>query len=365
MVLLRRTSQAMLAAAVLALVLAGASGASSAAAASLSLSPELAAPGLGQGATLTLKLGFTGSEYLGSPAPLTGATVTLPVGTTASGAGFASCAAMVLETLGPTGCPPGSAAGGMASTQVYVSPGSIDGVRDEENAESTAYFASAGGLDVYVSGKTPVAFAMTIPASLAGNVLTLAPKLLAPLEDPADLSFRSLVVELGIARALKGASAYSVHAPEECPTGGFSWAAGAALYQAPNSGFGSEAPGQLSASAQTPCPRGSSDEASLPGSEGIITAPSGKQCVSRRDFVIHVQQIKGLVYRSVSVYVNASRVAVVKGRRFHARVDLRGLPRGRYTVQIAVITTSGRRIAGTRAYHTCAATPKRSGRPAL
>ena len=96
-----------------------------------------------------------------------------------------------------------------------------------------------------------------------------------------------------------------------------------------------------------------------------MIAPSNKQCVSRRDFVIHIQRIEGLTYRRASVYVNASPVDVVAGARLHARVDLRGLPMGRYTVRITVITTTGRQITGTRAYHTCAPKPLLSGRPRL
>jgi hypothetical protein len=65
------------------------------------------------------------------------------------------------------------------------------------------------------------------------------------------------------------------------------------------------------------------------------------------------------------VYVNGTQVATVKRRRFTATVDLRGLPKGRYTVKIVVTTTNGRTLTGIRVYHTCA--PKRlpSGKPRL
>jgi hypothetical protein len=57
------------------------------------------------------------------------------------------------------------------------------------------------------------------------------------------------------------------------------------------------------------------------------------------------------------VYVNGRQVNVVKGKRISAPVDLRGLPKGLYTVLITVVTTTGRAIAGTRTYHTCAPKP--------
>jgi hypothetical protein len=77
--------------------------------------------------------------------------------------------------------------------------------------------------------------------------------------------------------------------------------------------------------------------------------------VSRRHFTIHVRRLPGLTYREVAVDVNGRRVSVVRGSHISAPVDLRGLPKGRYVVRITVTTTAGRRLTGTRAYHTCAA----------
>jgi hypothetical protein len=45
--------------------------------------------------------------------------------------------------------------------------------------------------------------------------------------------------------------------------------------------------------------------------------------------------------------------------RITAPIDLRGLPRGRYTVKITARTVLGRTITGTRRYRTCA--PRRRG----
>ncbi len=93
------------------------------------------------------------------------------------------------------------------------------------------------------------------------------------------------------------------------------------------------------------------------GPSGIVRTPSNKQCVSRRSFTIHIHGLSGLTYRQVTVYVNGRRVDVRRGRRISAPVDLRGLPRGRYTVRITVITTTGQQLTATRSYHACA--PKR------
>ncbi|MCU0257755.1 MAG: hypothetical protein MUF56_01855, partial [Solirubrobacteraceae bacterium] len=94
------------------------------------------------------------------------------------------------------------------------------------------------------------------------------------------------------------------------------------------------------------------------GPNGVISVPSNKKCVSRRKFRIRIRKRKNLKYETAIVFVNKKRVRVVKGRRLTAPVDLRGLPKGRFTVQITVITTTGAIISGKRTYRTCA--PKRT-----
>ena len=74
-----------------------------------------------------------------------------------------------------------------------------------------------------------------------------------------------------------------------------------------------------------------------------------RRCVSRRNFRIRLR--RGLV--SARVYVNRRRVRTIRGRRLRAPVDLRGLPRGRFTVRIVGRTRSGRRVVARRAYRTC------------
>ena len=61
------------------------------------------------------------------------------------------------------------------------------------------------------------------------------------------------------------------------------------------------------------------------------------------------------------MYVNGKRVKVLRGRRLRSRVNLRGLPRGRYTVRVVVTTTLGRRYVSTRRYRTCVPRAARPG----
>lgn len=91
------------------------------------------------------------------------------------------------------------------------------------------------------------------------------------------------------------------------------------------------------------------------GPGGVITGlPSAKKCVSRRSFRIRIRQRRGRKYVSALVFLNGRRVITRRGSRVTARIDLRGLPRGRFTVRIVVLTTRGETITGTRRYRTCA-----------
>src|SRR3712207_5231393 len=95
-----------------------------------------------------------------------------------------------------------------------------------------------------------------------------------------------------------------------------------------------------------------------------IQLPSARTCRSRRDFMIRLRRPERGRIRSARVYVNGKRVKVLRGRRLRSRVNLRGLPRGRYTIRVVVRTTRGRRIVSTRRYRTCVPRVRRKGRGA-
>ena len=87
----------------------------------------------------------------------------------------------------------------------------------------------------------------------------------------------------------------------------------------------------------------------------LATRPS---CRSRRRIVIRVHRPRFVRIVSAKVFVGRRRVATRHGRRLTAVVDLRGLPRGRFTVTITARTATGRTITGRRRYRTCV--PRRS-----
>jgi hypothetical protein len=108
-----------------------------------------------------------------------------------------------------------------------------------------------------------------------------------------------------------------------------------------------EAPGEsvLDAADQTPLP------AIKPSA--VFTLPSAKRCASRRSFRIRLKAPKGVKLASATVRVNNKLVKTVTGKRLTAPVDLRGLPKGRFTVKVEAKTTDGRVVRDTRTYRTC------------
>lgn len=89
------------------------------------------------------------------------------------------------------------------------------------------------------------------------------------------------------------------------------------------------------------------------GPGGVVSAPSNRTCRSRRNFRIRLRNPPGSTIVAAVVRVNGRRVKTVRGVRVTARVDLRGLPRGRYTVSITILLDDGRTIRGKRKYRTC------------
>lgn len=105
------------------------------------------------------------------------------------------------------------------------------------------------------------------------------------------------------------------------------------------------------------------------GAPAISTAkafslPSARRCVSRRNFTIRIRRLPGVVWVRATVTVNGKRVKTVKRSRITAPVNLTGLPKGRFTVDITATTSDGRTVTGKRAYHTCAR-KRRSPGPSL
>lgn len=83
----------------------------------------------------------------------------------------------------------------------------------------------------------------------------------------------------------------------------------------------------------------------------IVSSPPA--CTSKRDITIHIQNVKqfGIVSAVVSVDGKARRT--LRGAHLSTAINLVGLPKGTFTVEIAARTRGGQTLHGRRVYHTC------------
>jgi hypothetical protein len=91
----------------------------------------------------------------------------------------------------------------------------------------------------------------------------------------------------------------------------------------------------------------------------LVVLPSTLRCVSRRSFSIRLQVPNGSPVISARVVVNGHSVGVRKGSRLRSTVNLRSLPKGRFSVKITLTLTGGKTLTEARRYRSC--TPRRVG----
>jgi hypothetical protein len=117
-----------------------------------------------------------------------------------------------------------------------------------------------------------------------------------------------------------------------------------------------------------------SSKAGVQAFEEAVTLPSvdqggpkkgsAQKCFSRRVFQIHLRDPKYDPLKEVVVTIRGRRVAVVRrGKVFASTIDLKGLPRGTFTVKIRVTTVLGHHLFGSRTYHTCVKKASKRTRP--
>jgi hypothetical protein len=85
----------------------------------------------------------------------------------------------------------------------------------------------------------------------------------------------------------------------------------------------------------------------------MVILPSNKRCRSSRTLRIRLRQPRSDAIVSAQVSVDGKRSTSVTRSAVDAPIDLRGLPRGRYTVQIALRTATKKTIRGSRRYRSC------------
>ena len=98
----------------------------------------------------------------------------------------------------------------------------------------------------------------------------------------------------------------------------------------------------------------------------VLGLPPATQCVSKRELVVHVHAPPGQKLLSVKLSLRGKVLRSLKYTKGHGHkipstvVDLKGLPKGTYTLKIVVHTKSGKTYTATRTYHTCV--PKKTRR---
>lgn len=86
-----------------------------------------------------------------------------------------------------------------------------------------------------------------------------------------------------------------------------------------------------------------------------LSLPSAEQCVSARLFKIHLADPEYDPLKHVVVRIRGHRIKTARqGHYVVATIDLKGFPRGAFTVRIAATTVLGHHLESRRTYHTCA-----------
>jgi hypothetical protein len=178
---------------------------------------------LGAGAEVETQVTISGSEYGGSPSPLTELTFYAPIGVKITSSGFPACAPAALEASGPPGCPKGSSAGSRGEGLGVVSFG---GDRVPEKVSIQEFFIPEGGLAFYVVGRTPASFEIIEKGYWTTASSPFGPKLIAevPLVETVpgadDASILSFKVRVGAAYKRDGKTVSYITLAKKCPRGG-------------------------------------------------------------------------------------------------------------------------------------------------
>jgi hypothetical protein len=89
--------------------------------------------------------------------------------------------------------------------------------------------------------------------------------------------------------------------------------------------------------------------------ESLTFSPSNKKCLSLRLFKIHLLEPQYDPLKTVSITIGRRKVASAhKGDYVVAAIDLKGLPKGSFTIKIKAVTVLGNHLSDSRTYHTCA-----------
>jgi hypothetical protein len=177
---------------------------------------------LGAPTAVEAEFHITGTEYFGSPSPLTEVIATFPTGSKVSTKGFTTCSQSILESHEVQKCPKKSVAGPVGEAGGVVSFGST---RVHEKLTVQPFFAPGGGLGFYAEGREPALIELLSSGGFTSlsptpTLATKVPLVITVPEAPYG-SAEFIKVEVGAA-FMKGKKLVSYGTlPKKCPKGGF------------------------------------------------------------------------------------------------------------------------------------------------
>jgi len=179
---------------------------------------------LGAGAMIEGSAKVSGSEYGGSPPPLTGLKFYMPPGAVIHQQGFATCAPIVLEQSGPERCPKRSIAGPKGFAIGTVTFGEE---RVPERVSVQGFFAPGGTVTVFIDGTTPVLVEILAKARVLGDAPPFGPEaigeipLIETVPGALDASFEEGTLEAGAAYKRGKETVSYLTLPRKCPSTGW------------------------------------------------------------------------------------------------------------------------------------------------
>jgi len=120
--------------------------------------------------------------------------------------------------------------------------------------------------------------------------------------------------------------------------------------------FKSEFTAPLSTPSGTASTGAGTGKSGVAGSKESLTfSPSNKKCLSLRLFKIHLSEPQYDPLKTVSITIGRRKIASThKGDYIVAAINLKGLPKGAFTIKIKAVTVLGNHLSDSRTYHTCA-----------
>jgi hypothetical protein len=92
-----------------------------------------------------------------------------------------------------------------------------------------------------------------------------------------------------------------------------------------------------------------------------LTLPSARKCLSVRNFQVHLQDPTYDPFKTVKLTIKGRKIATHRsGKYIVATINLKGLPKGAFTLTVVATTVLGHHLSTHRTYHTCV--PKKTAK---